>query len=121
MQQINRLLLLQLLAIGVAFSFPAPAAKSNPTAHVQSAAPVSDAQIESTIRTKLAKSKIGKDGLRFKVARGIVTWEGSTPVPQHKGAATRMARTSGAVQVINNIQVASGVKPGTPLKKAYVQ
>jgi hypothetical protein len=77
--------------------------------------------LESNIRTKLAKSKIGKDGFRFKVSRGIVTWEGSTLVPQHKGAATRMARTSGAVQVINNIQVAGGEKPGTPARKAYVQ
>jgi hypothetical protein len=55
-----------------------------------------DAQIEAVIRTKLAKSKIGKDGFTFRVQRGVVTWEGSTNVMQHKGSATRMARTAGA-------------------------
>lgn len=86
----------------------------------QSHPSVSDAQLETTIRTKLAKSKIGKDGFRFHVQRGIVTWEGTTAVGQHKGAATRMARSSGAVQVINNIRVSSAAKE-TPLRKAYVQ
>jgi hypothetical protein len=119
MQKLIRLLLLPILAIGLGFSAPAPT--SNPTARAQSDVHVSDAQLESTIRTKLAKSKIGKDGFRFKVAHGVVTWEGSTQIGQHKGAATRMARSSGAAQVINNIQVAGGNKPGTPMKKAYVQ
>ena len=83
----------------------------------------SDAQIEATIRTKLAKSKIGKDGFRFKVQRGVVTWEGNTNVMQHKGSATRMARTAGAVQVVNNIQVSANAKAkaSAGLKKASVQ
>jgi hypothetical protein len=82
-----------------------------------------DSQIEATIRTKLAKSKIGKDGFRFRVQRGVVTWEGTTNVVQHKGSATRMARAAGAVQVINNIQISASAKAkATPnLKKAYVQ
>jgi hypothetical protein len=117
MQSLTRLFLLATLAVGLAFSAPA----SNPKVQTQPAVQVSDAQLESTIRTKLAKSKIGKDGFKFKVAHGVVTWEGSTLIPQHKGAATRMARTSGAVQVVNHIQVAGGNKPGTPVKKAYVQ
>ena len=58
---------------------------------------VSDAELDRTIRAKLAKSKIGKDGLKFQVKGGVVTWEGNTNVMQHKGAATRMARTAGAV------------------------
>ncbi len=81
---------------------------------------MNDSQLEATIRTKLAKSKIGKDGFRFHVQRGIVTWEGMTAVGQHKGAATRMARSSGALQVINNIRVSTAGKGG-PLRKAYVQ
>jgi len=90
-----------------------------PTA-TQTRSPVSDSQIESTIRAKLSKSKIGKDGFRFHVQRGVVTWDGSTAIGQHKGAATRMARTSGAVEVINNIRV-SGASKETPLRKAAVQ
>lgn len=98
-----------------------PATTRQPVVH--GAQTPSDAQIEATIRTKLAKSKIGKDGFRFRVAHGIVTWEGTTNVVQHKGSATRMAHTAGAVQVVNNIQVsaAAKAKAGANLKKAYVQ
>ena len=49
---------------------------------------VSDAELESKIHTKLAKSKIGKDGFSFHCKGGVVTWEGTTNVIQHKGAAT---------------------------------
>ena len=65
----------------------------------------SDAEIEATIKAKLAKSKIGKDGLQVHVKNGIATWTGTTTVMQHKGAATRMAKTAGAIQVVNNIKI----------------
>ena len=71
---------------------------------------VSDAQLEATLRAKLAKSKVGKDGFKFHVQHGVVTWEGQTEVPQHKGAATRMAHTAGALEVVNNIQVSDAGK-----------
>jgi osmotically-inducible protein OsmY len=96
-----------------------PPPKPAPVVNRAAVASVNDAQLEATIRTKLAKSKIGKDGFRFHVQRGVVTWEGTTAVGQHKGAATRMARTSGAVQVVNNIKVTG--KPSGPMRKAYVQ
>lgn len=85
-------------------------------------AQVSDSQIQQTIQTKLAKSKIGKDGFRFHVSHGVVTWEGNTNVVQHKGAATRMAKAAGASQVVNNIQVsaAAKAKAAKSLKKATV-
>ena len=121
MFKFTKVLILSALTVGLTFSAPAGTLSSNPTTHIQPGVHVPDSQLESTIRTKLAKSKIGKDGFKFKVARGVVTWEGSTVVGQHKGAATRMARTSGAVQVINNIQVAGGNKPGTPMKKALIE
>lgn len=79
----------------------------------------SDEEIEATIKAKLAKSKIGKDGLQVHVKNGIATWTGSTSVMQHKGAATRMAKTAGATQVVNNIKVsgdASGALKGEPRK-----
>jgi osmotically-inducible protein OsmY len=66
---------------------------------------LSDAEIEAKIKTKLAKSKIGKDGMTVHVKNGIATWQGTTNVMQHKGAATRMARTAGAIQVVNNIKL----------------
>ena len=104
------------------FSLPVTAHASTRTAAAQRAN-LSDSQIEATIRTKLAKSKIGKDGFRFHVQRGVVTWEGTTSVVQHKGSATRMAKAAGAVQVINKIQVSADgkAKAASSLKKAYVQ
>jgi len=83
----------------------------------------SDEEIEATIKGKLAKSKIGKDGLQVHVKNGIATWTGSTNVMQHKGAATRMAKTAGAIQVVNNIKIspegkekAAGNLSGQPRK-----
>lgn len=101
-------------------------ASANTTARTAAAAgrvaTPTDSQIDATIRAKLAKSKIGKDGFRFKVARGVVTWEGSTGVIQHKGAATRMAKTAGAAQVVNNIQISADAKAkaAAHLKKVSV-
>ena len=70
----------------------------------------SDSQIEANIRTKLSKSKIGKEGFQCHVRNGIATWTGSTGVMQHKGAATRMAKTAGASQVVNNIKISDQEK-----------
>lgn len=116
--------LLAALAVALCLSIaPSLAASNTRPAAIKTTSTPSDAQIDATIRTKLAKSKIGKDGFRFKVAHGVVTWEGTTDVVQHKGSATRMARAAGAVQVINNIQVsaAAKAKAGTNLKHATIQ
>ena len=69
-----------------------------------------DKQIEATIRAKLEKSKIGKDGFKVRVQGGVATWEGATDVVQHKGAATRMAKTAGAKKVVNNIKIGDAAK-----------
>jgi osmotically-inducible protein OsmY len=102
------------------FAAPAQAGTVSRTATAGRVATPTDAQLDATIRAKLAKSKIGKDGFHFKVARGIVTWEGNTNVVQHKGAATRMAKSAGAVQVVNNIQISGDAKAkaAAHLKKA---
>lgn len=112
-----------LLFLSGIFALPTPATTPASATTTQRGPTPSDAQIEATIRTKLAKSKIGKDGFRFHVQRGVVTWEGKTNVIQHKGSATRMARTAGAVQVINNIQITADAKAKATanLKKASVQ
>jgi osmotically-inducible protein OsmY len=65
----------------------------------------SDAEIEATIKAKLGKSKIGQDGFQIHVKDGVATWTGTTNVMQHKGAATRMAKTAGAIHVTNNIKI----------------
>lgn len=69
-----------------------------------------DKATEAAIQAKLAKSKIGKDGFKVHVQGGVATWEGTTDVVQHKGAATRMAKTAGARKVVNNIKISDAAK-----------
>jgi len=120
MPKILALLLLPVLSLTAVVTPISAATSPAKAAAAPSRGSVSDEQLEATIKTKLTKSKIGKDGFHFKVQRGIVTWEGTTNIGQHKGAATRMARSSGAAQVINNIKVLNTGKD-TVLRKAYVQ
>jgi osmotically-inducible protein OsmY len=120
MPKILSLLLLPLLALTAVVRPISAATSPTKSAAAPSRGSVSDEQLEATIKTKLSKSKIGKDGFHFKVQRGVVTWEGTTNIGQHKGAATRMAHASGAALVINNIKVLNTAKD-TVLRKAYVQ
>ena len=69
-----------------------------------------DKAMEAAIRAKLEKSKIGKDGFKVTVQGGVATWDGSTDVVQHKGAATRMAKTAGAKVVVNHIKISDSAK-----------
>lgn len=82
---------------------PVPAVTTQDTAQ-------QDKEIESVIRAKLLKSKIGKDGFTVRVQGGVAYWEGATDVVQHKGSATRMAKTAGAKRVVNNIKVGDAAK-----------
>ena len=69
-----------------------------------------DKAIEAVIQAKLQKSKIAKDGFKVRVQGGVATWEGSTDVIQHKGAATRMAKAAGAKAVVNHIKISDAAK-----------
>jgi hypothetical protein len=81
-----------------------------------------DAQIEHIIQQKFAKSKINADHFMVSVRGGVATITGSTNVMQHKGVATRLARSSGATVVKNQIVVsdAAKAKAAAQLKKATV-
>jgi acyl-CoA synthetase (NDP forming) len=69
-----------------------------------------DKALEATIRAKLAKSKIKKDGFTVRVQGGVAYWEGATSVIQHKGSATRMAKAAGAKAVVNNIKISDAAR-----------
>src|SRR5260370_24588900 len=66
-----------------------------------------DLKIERQIRERLSKSKLNSEHFTVSVRNGVATFEGKTSVLQHKGAANRIAHTSGAVPVRNNIKVSS--------------
>ena len=95
-------------------SVPPAAPRPHTTAAPAKKAPVrpklTDAQLEAAIRAKYAKSKINADKFTVKVQGGIATIDGKTDVVQHKGTATRMARTAGAAAVNNRVQVSDAAK-----------
>jgi hypothetical protein len=100
-----RIILLLVLALS---SLPAQTKSKAPPP--QAAAASQDLQIEAEIRARLAKSKIGQDGFTVRVQGGVAYWDGATNVIQHKGAATRMAKSAGAQKVVNNIKIGDDAK-----------
>jgi len=66
---------------------------------------LSDAELESAIERRFKESKIAVNGFSVRVRNGVAYLEGRTPVPQHKGTATRLARLAGARRVENRIEV----------------
>lgn len=90
-----------------------PAAKPTSTA-VKKAEPghsaSNDVDLEKKIRARFARSKIAADHFQIKVQGGAATITGRTDVLQHKGTATRLAKTAGAVQVINQVEVSAAAK-----------
>jgi hypothetical protein len=98
------------------------AAANGPTASgARSAAPASpvraaatprppDKQLEAIIRAKFARSKISADKFTVRVQGGVATIEGQTNVIQHKGTATRMAKTAGALAVNNHVRVSDAAR-----------
>jgi hypothetical protein len=86
-------------------------AGSNSSVNRAAMSGLSDAQIEHDIRARLARSpKISLDHFTVKVQGGIATFEGKTNVIQHKGVATRMAKSAGAKMVVNNIQISDAAR-----------
>ena len=69
-----------------------------------------DAEIEKAIRARFAASKISTHHFQVHVQGGVATIEGQTDVLQHKGTATKLARSSGAIQVVNRIIVSQAAK-----------
>src|SRR5438552_2831155 len=102
MQKLCRMLAFVLLiaVVGQAQRGPAP----------KTAAKQTDAQLEAAIKARFAQSKIGTNHFQVHVQGGVATLEGRTDVIQHKGTATRLAKSAGAIAVNNRIQVSDAAK-----------
>lgn len=97
-----RVVLALILAISTFAASPPKVAPKTP--------PPSDAVIEAAIRAKFAKSKISQDNFRVSVKSGVALIEGKTDIPQRKGVATRLAKTGGAREVVNKIQIGDAAR-----------
>jgi osmotically-inducible protein OsmY len=114
-----KFLLFLLVALSSWVSLQAgPAGK--PATSNKKAAVLPDAQLQKAIEQRFAKSKIATNGFTVRVSNGVATLEGQTAVLQHKGTATRLARSAGARSVSNRIKVdqAARNKAAAGLKKA---
>ncbi len=77
-----------------------------------------DSQIESDFRMRLGRSKLASDGIQIRVKAGVATLTGKTSVVQHKGSATRMAKSAGAHQVANQIEISAAAREAAAAKMA---
>ena len=89
---------------------PRPAAAAVTPKRVTVQPKLSDVQLEAVIRAKFAKSKISTDKFTVRVQGGVATIDGKTDVLQHKGTATRMCKTAGAVAVNNRVEISDAAK-----------
>jgi hypothetical protein len=90
---------------------PAHQREVAPKPKPQASTPVkSDAAIEAAIRAKFAKSKIAVEKFQVHVQGGVATIEGRTEVVQHKGVATRLAKSAGALAVNNHVHPSDAAK-----------
>jgi|ERR1700730_16825540 osmotically-inducible protein OsmY len=108
-----RLLSCLVLLAAAGFSQTAPVAKpASTTAKKASGGHSSsdDTQVEKAIRARFAVSKISKNKFEVHVQGGVATITGKTDVLQHKGTATRLAKTAGAKQVVNKVEVSDSAK-----------
>jgi hypothetical protein len=95
--------LLILLLAGIHGVFAQQAAPPRPGA-------AADQALEKEIRARFTRSKIAKNGFEVRVQGGVATITGRTDVIQHKGTATRLARSAGARQVVNRIEISEAAK-----------
>lgn len=103
-----RLVSLALLAIAAAGQTSPVVRPASKTAAVVK--PSADAEIEKKIRARFAASKISVNKFEVHVQGGVATITGRTDVIQHKGTATRLAKTSGAGQVVNRVEVSEAAR-----------
>lgn len=89
---------------------PPPAKPPAAAPKTRQQAPRPDALIEADIRARFAKSKISTDKFQVRVQGGVATIEGKTEVLQHKGVATRLAKSAGALAVNNHVQPSEAAK-----------
>lgn len=116
--EMHKARLLVLFCLAAAMSRTAPASQVpavRPAAHTgaktAAARPApTDAEIERSIRARFARSKISVNKFQVHVQGGVATIEGHTDVIQHKGTATRLARSGGALQVVNRIEVSQAAR-----------
>jgi len=87
-----------------------PAADIHHRTTASAGARIPDKELEKAIQARFSRSKIGANHFTVHVQGGVATLAGNTDVVQHKGTATRLAKTAGATAVVNQIQVSEAAR-----------
>ena len=102
------LLIAALMAMQTAVLAEQQAARVSQPAPRTRAPAMADAELEKNIRERFSRSKIAKNN--FQVQGAVATLTGNTDVIQHKGTATRLAKSAGAKRVVNHIRVSEAAQ-----------
>lgn len=100
--------LLRWVATGIAVGLCAITAIAQTESAVASA--TGDQALRDAILKRFAASRIGARNFQVAVSNGIVTLTGNTDIAQHKGTATRLAKSAGAKEVLNEIEISDAGK-----------
>jgi hypothetical protein len=108
---VKRFICALILSVAIAgWGQAAPAVRAGAPAAKPARTVLPDAAIERNIRAKFAKSKINAEHFSVSVKDGVAVITGKTDVIQHKGVATRLAKSGGAVAESNQIQISPEAK-----------
>ena len=69
-----------------------------------------DAELRKAIEDRFARSAIAADHFKIEVNNSVARITGKTDVIQHKGVATRLARSMGAKEVRNEVEVSEAAR-----------
>ncbi|MBI3666693.1 MAG: BON domain-containing protein [Acidobacteria bacterium] len=69
-----------------------------------------DNELKKAIEARFSRSAIAADHFRVEVKEGAAYITGKTDVMQHKGVATRLARSVGAKEVHNEVEVSEAAR-----------
>ena len=69
-----------------------------------------DAELRKAIEERFARSAIAVDKFKVEVSNGVARITGKTDVMQHKGVATRLARSMGAKEIRNEVEVSEAAR-----------
>lgn len=69
-----------------------------------------DTELRKAVEARFARSAIAADHFKVEATDGVVHITGATDVMQHKGVATRLARSVGAKEVRNDVEVSQAAR-----------
>jgi len=107
---LNRFLITAVMALSFAAALQPAEAPAKSQSKSAAAPHWKDAELKKAIEQRFARSAIGVEKFKVEVNDGVVHITGKTEVIQHKGVATRLARSMGARSVKNDVEISAAAR-----------